>query len=158
MQCPSIVRFSSRCSPREPKRSNLRADRLIVLEDHGHVDSEVPMERFSRPNAVDVGQASSPAGVDRHSSLIKETTSYTLVRGRSASPDRHTSKDLGVLKDQLKSMVMSRSMPNLEQGRSSYNRCIGRSILSSVTESNQDKGRLIASEQAAELDLLLQDF
>ena len=69
---------------------------MIVLEDCDRGDSEVPAERFPRPNAADVGQeALSPSSVDRRSLFMKGTTSDTLVRGRSVSPNRQNSEAQG---------------------------------------------------------------
>ena len=161
MPLNNAVGSISQDDSRDSKRANILTGGFIVLEDYADGDAEVPVESFarasSRPNAINVEPgALSPLSAHRRTSFVKDAMTDALIRGRSLSPDpRMHLKDL---KGQLKSMAMSRSMPNLKLGRSSYNRCIG-SILSDVSESSdQVNGKLIASEQAAELDLLLQDI
>jgi hypothetical protein len=163
---PNTDVSSSRDAARElkRKRGKSRVQKLIILGDHVHEDSkEVPLQctelRISRPTSSDNDKDGlSPLSVSRRTSFIHGgAMTEVLVRGRSVSPDRSTSKDLGDLKNKLKSLALSKSMPNL-QGRSSYNRCVAFTILSDVTEIDQVSGTLIASAQAAELDLLLHDL
>jgi hypothetical protein len=150
------------------KRGKSRVQKLTILGDRVHKSThedskEVPLQctelQISRPTSSDNdNDVLSPFSVSRRTSVIQGgAMTEVLVRGRSVSPDRRTSKDLGDLKNKLKSMALSKSMPNL-QGRSSYNRCVAFTILSDVTEIDQVSGTLIASAQAAELDLLLQDL
>ena len=148
--------------------------RLLVLEDPQlastrenpqSVDSnelgEMKTLKTDHAGAVDELQGfHSPKAYSRRTSaLYRGQVSEFLARGRSASPVRHGSQEQRDVKGQLKSMVMSRSMPNLgTSSRSSYNRSIGLSVLSSLTESDQANGVQVAAVQAAHLEDLLRDI
>ena len=143
--------------------------RIFILQDPDQVkcNNTAGVEILSQNTSSEAVKTSQGLSADldlgSHSpkayrrSVVKRMPFELLVRGRSASPNRRGSQEMTDVKEQLKSMVMSRSMPNLYPNRASYNRSIGLSVLSSSKESNQTEGRLVASLQAEELESLLEE-
>mmetsp|Transcript_21515 Transcript_21515/g.45200 ORF Transcript_21515/g.45200 Transcript_21515/m.45200 type:complete len:169 (-) Transcript_21515:71-577(-) len=88
----------------------------------------------------------------RCTDVFKLGVMSTLSRPRSESPKRDGGKLLG------REMQRIRSQPNMEYGRASYNRGIGRTMLESVTECDKAKGKLDAAKKVAQFDALLEIF
>ncbi len=73
----------------------------------------------------------------------------TLSRPRSASPKRDGGLPNG------RGMQRIASLPNMNYGRSSYNRSIGHAMLECVTECQKAKAKEEASKKVAQFDALL---
>jgi hypothetical protein len=76
----------------------------------------------------------------------------TLSRPRSESPKRVHVVPMGA------GMQRIRSLPNMDYGRASYNRGIGRILLESVAEYDKANGKVDAAKKVAQFDALLEDI
>ena len=109
-------------------------------EEEDDVMMPPPKPMFDRRN-------SAPAGIQTGLNLA-------LSQARSASPRKPYDAEYSS-KRSLQRVV---SLPNLQYDRSIYNRSVGITMLASVTERNELKGRNQAQRRALEFDDFLNDL
>ncbi len=79
-----------------------------------------------------------------------------LSRARSSSPNRGAGASGG--RGILQARAMTMSMPNLHSNRSTYNRCIGYSVLANDSECGGNRGKQALRSQIDEFETLLEDL
>ena len=161
-QVISMERRNSSCgNTSEPDRFKMLSDDEIRLAaDIGFDEDELSQDEndiFEQEEDDDVMMPPPKSMFDRRKLApggLKASLHMSLYRARSASPRKPNDFE----QQSKRGMQRIVSLPNLQYDRSIYNRSVGKTVLASVTERNEQQGMGEAQRRASEFDLLLGDL